>query len=251
MNTLLASIAQKKQQLDMLRPSAAGALRQLQKDYDIELTFTSNAIEGNALTARETAEVIEHGITAGGKRLNDHLEAVDHYDAVLRMRQLASQATPIGETDIRDLHRRIVGRSEPGIAGIYSPLRMRGPEIDSMFPDPSDLSALMVAFGRQVEQCEATPAAAFDVHFRLTSIHPFSRGNGRTARLLMNLMLLRNGYVPVAVRPEDRRVYLDTLEHGSLTADLGPFQTFMHRRLDDTLTEYLDALEDPMRQQDY
>ena len=251
MNALLASITQKKQRLDVLRSSSAGALRQLQKDYDIELTFTSNAIEGNALTLRETAEVIEHGITAGGKRLNDHLEAVDHHDAVLWMRKLASQATPIGEAEIRDLHRRIVGRSEPGIAGIYSPLRLRGPEPDSMFPDPPDIWALMTAFGRQVEQCDATPAAAFEVHFRLTSIHPFSRGNGRTARLLMNLLLLRNGYVPVAVRPEDRRVYLDALEHGSLTDDLGPFQTFMHRRLDETLTEYLDALQEPMRQQDY
>ena len=74
-------------------------------------------------------------------------------------------------------------------------------------------------------------------HFRLVAIHPFSDGTGRTARLLMNLLLLREGYPPVAVRPEDRKEYLDTLEHGSMQEDLKPFQTFMHGRLDATLEE--------------
>ena len=77
---LIDSIARKKAQLDGLRPLSAAALSQLQKHYDVELTYTSNAIEGNTLTMRETAEVIEHGITVGGKSLRDHLEAVDHYE---------------------------------------------------------------------------------------------------------------------------------------------------------------------------
>ena len=63
----------------------------------MDLTYTSNAIEGNALTLRETAEVIEHGITVGGESLRDHLEAVDHYNAVLWMRELASQSVPVDE----------------------------------------------------------------------------------------------------------------------------------------------------------
>src|SRR5262249_40537666 len=103
---------------------------------------------------------------------------------------------------------------------------------------------LMAEFGRQLEATPATPEAAFDAHFRLVAIHPFSDGNGRTARLLMNLMLLRGGYPPVAVRPEDRMTYLDTLERGSLADDLLPFQTFMHQRLDATLAEYLSALQE-------
>ncbi|MGH9378958.1 MAG: Fic family protein, partial [Terriglobia bacterium] len=88
------------------------------------------------------------------------------------------------------------------------------------------------------------PAASFDAHFRLVAIHPFADGNGRTARLLMNLLLLRGGYPPVAVRPEDRKTYLDTLEQASMRDDLKPFQTFMHRRLDATLGEYLSALQE-------
>src|ERR1700719_1608102 len=118
LTALIRDIEQKKAQLDRLRPLSGGAMVQLQKYYDVELTYTSNAIEGNTLTHRETAEVIEHGITVGGKSLRDHLEAVDHYDAVLFMRELASAKAPIGENVVAELHRRIVARSQPEIAGI-------------------------------------------------------------------------------------------------------------------------------------
>ena len=92
---LIGGIEQNKARLDRLRPLSGGALKQLQKYYDIELTYTSNAIEGNTLTHRETAEVIEHGITVGGKSSREHLEAVNHYEAVQWMRGLAAQTTPI------------------------------------------------------------------------------------------------------------------------------------------------------------
>src|SRR5215468_11244807 len=117
---LIRGVEQKKMELDRLRPLSGGALAQLQQYYDVELTYTSNAIEGNTLTHRETAEVIEHGITVGGKSMREHLEAVDHYDAVQWMRGLAKQPEPPGEGTICELHRRIVARSQPGIAGIYS-----------------------------------------------------------------------------------------------------------------------------------
>lgn len=240
----------KKEQLDQLRPLSSAAFTHLQKYYDIELTYTSNAIEGNTLTHRETAEVIEHGITVGGKKLKEHLEAVDHYEAVLWMRELAAQTAPVGENVVRELHRRIVARSEPEIAGVYSPHRRRIAGSSVVFPNPLKIPELMGEFGQQLEQAPATPEAAFNAHFRLTAIHPFSDGNGRTARLLMNLLLIRGGYVPVAVRPEDRKVYLDALERGSLADDLKPFQTFMHVRLDATLGEYLGALQEALPPQD-
>src|SRR5271170_5285940 len=94
---LKARVELAKAELDSLRPLSTAALAQLQKHYDVELTYTSNAIEGNTLTLRETAEVIEHGITVGGKSLRDHLEAVDHYQALLWMRGLAATAMPIDE----------------------------------------------------------------------------------------------------------------------------------------------------------
>jgi Fic family protein len=244
LENVVTRIEQKKFELDRLRPLTGNALQSLQKYYDVELTYTSNAIEGNTLTYRETAEVIEHGITVGGKTLRDHLEAVDHYEAVLWMRELAGKPEPPDEAVVCELHRRIVARSQPEIAGIYSryPRRIAGSPVT--FPNPLKIPDLMRAFGADLEGASSTPAAAFEAHFRLTAIHPFSDGNGRTARLLMNLVLLRGGYPPVAVRPEDRKTYLDALESASLTGDLRPFQTSMHERLDATLAEYVSALKE-------
>jgi Fic family protein len=246
MDELLAAIAAKKERLDALRPVSGAALLGLQKSYDVDLTYTSNAIEGNTLSLRETAELIEHGITVGGKPLRDHLEAVDHYNAVLWVRELAAKATPIDESTVRELHRRIVARSQPEIGGIYStfPRRIAGSPV--VLPNAAKIPQLMKDFGEALGALEPVPASSFDAHFQLAAIHPFSDGNGRTVRLLMNLILLREGYPPVAVRPEDRKTYLDTLQHASMQDDLKPFQTFMHQRLDATMGEYLSVLQEAL-----
>jgi len=237
-------IARRKAALDALRPLSGEALARLQKHHDVELTFTSNAIEGNTLTLRETAEVIEHGITVAGKSLRDHLEAVDHYEALQWMRGLAAETTPLGEETVCELHRRIVLRSQPGIAGVYSRLPRRIAGSPVVFPNPAKIPQLMAEFGLSLRTASPEPAAAFAAHFRLTAIHPFADGNGRVARLLMNLMLLRAGYPPIAVRPEDRSAYLQALESASLMEDLEPFQRLMHERLAATLADYINVLSE-------
>lgn len=244
MNTVQASIAAQKTELDRFRPLAQGALRQLQKHHDVELTYTSNAIEGNTLTLRETAEVIEHGITVGGKPIRDHLEALDHYDAILWMREVASGASPITKETVCEMHRRIVARSQPSIAGVYSTFARRISGSAVVFPNPVRVPDLMSEFGKRLEKAGVTPNEAFDAHFDLASIHPFSDGNGRTARLLMNLMLIRSGYPPVPVRPQDRSDYLTSIESGQLSGDRTPFNVFMAKRLDSVLGEYLDLLRE-------
>ena len=244
MDDVLTSIATQKERLDAMRPVSREALLALQKFYDVNLTYTSNAIEGNTLTLRETAELIEHGITVGGKPLRDHLEAVDHYNAVLWMRELAAKATRLDEAAVRELHRRIVARSFPDIGGIYSTLPRRIAGSPVVFPNAAKIPRLMTDFGEWLGHTEPVPSASFDAHFRLVAIHPFADGNGRTARLLMNLLLLRGGYPPVAIQPEDRKTYLDSLEHASLREDLTPFRTFLYQRLDAALREYLSALQD-------
>jgi Fic family protein len=246
MDELLTAIAAKKERLDAFRPVSRAALLALQKSYDVDLTYTSNAIEGNTLTLRETAELIEHGITVGGKPLRDHLEAVDHYNAVLWMRELAAKATAIDETTVRELHRRIVARSQPEIGGVYSTLPRRIAGSPVIFLNPLKIPQLMKDYGIWLGQAKRAPANSFDAHYRLVAIHPFGDGNGRTARLLMNLLLLREGYPPVAVRPQDRKTYLDALEHASVQDDLKPFQTLMHQHLDATLEEYLSALQEAL-----
>ena len=115
-----------------------------------------------------------------------------------------------------------------------------------VFPNPAKIPALMQDFAAWLQAAAPATAAAFEAHFRLAAIHPFGDGNGRTARLLMNLLLIREGYPPVAVRPEDRKAYLDALERGSLTGDPQPFQSFMHERLDAALDAYLSILRETL-----
>src|SRR5271165_5097401 len=117
MDRLLEQIAAKKAGLDRLRPLSPRALVNLEHSYDLELTYTSNAIEGNTLTQIETNLVIEQGVTIGGKKLKDHLEAIDHFDALRYVRDLAREAAPIGEFDVRNLHALVLKRADPEIAG--------------------------------------------------------------------------------------------------------------------------------------
>lgn len=246
LQTLREGVAARRAELDRLRPLKPGALEALRFYYDVELTYTSNAIEGNTLTARETAELIEHGLTVGGKRLRDHLEAEDHYAAVQWMRELAAAATPVGELTVTELHRRVVLRSRPEIAGVYSSFARRIQGSAVVFPNPLKVPSLMDAFGQRLALAEATPDEAFRAHLELVSIHPFADGNGRTARLLMNLLLLRGGWPPISIRPEDRNVYLDGLEKTQLTGDHTPYLTLMFERLDATLTDYIGVLEEAL-----
>ena len=247
-DTLLQQIATKKAELDRLRPQAPHGLENLDQSYDIELTYTSNAIEGNTLTAAETRMVIEHGITIGGKPLKDHLEAVDHFEALRYVRDLARQAVPLRETDIRNLHRLVMQRSDPETAGRYAN-QGRYVETDSgrhHFPSPAEVPALMGDFAQWLGTAAATPETAFTAHRRLVEIHPFNDGNGRTARLLMNLVLLRGGYPPVAVRPQDRPAYIGALQDAQAGRGSERFDRLLYERLDATLGESLSALQEAL-----
>src|ERR1022692_440671 len=249
MDELLAAIAAKKEQLDRLRPQSREALANLEHYYDIELTYTSNAIEGNTLSPVETALVIEQGVTIGGKPLKDHLEALDHYDAIRYVRELARQTTRLTEGDMRNLHRLVMQRSRPDIAGRYADLAryVRTETGRHAFPSPAEIPALMGDFGAWIGSAPDTPEAAFAAHRRLVDIHPFNDGNGRTARLLMNLILIRGGYPPIAVRPEDRPTYIRALQQAQAGQGTESFNTLLYERLDATLGEYLDAFKQTRR----
>jgi cell filamentation protein, protein adenylyltransferase len=247
-DTLLQQIAAKKAELDRLRPQAPHGLDNLNQSYDIELTYTSNAIEGNTLTAAETRMVIEHGITIGGKPLKDHLEAIDHFEALHYVRDLARQTTPLREADIRSLHRLVMQRSDPDMAGSYAN-QGRYVETDTgrhHFPSPAEVPAQMGDYAQWLAAAPATPETAFTAHRRLVEIHPFNDGNGRTARLVMNLVLLRGGYPPVAVRPEDRPAYIGALQDAQAGRGSEIFDRLLYERLDSTLGEALSALQEAL-----
>lgn len=244
--SLLKSIAAKKQQLDRLRPLSPEALARLDHYYDIELTYASNAIEGNTLSAVETTLVIEKGITVGGKPLRDHLEAIDHYEAMHYIRALGREPGPITESDIRSLHALVVKRSQPDVAGRYAdlPRFVRTETGRHAFPTPAEIPALMGDFAAWLKEAVNTPETAFTAHRRLVDIHPFNDGNGRTSRLLMNLILIRAGYPPVAVRPEERLAYIRALQEAQAGRGTEQFDALFYERLDTTLREYLSALQE-------
>jgi Fic family protein len=246
MNQLLTSIAVKKKRLDELRPVSPRALANLEHYYDIELTYTSNAIEGNTLSPVETTLVIEQGITVSGKPLKDHLEALDHYDAIRYVRELARQQTQLTESDVRNLHKLVMQRSAPDIAGQYAglPRYVRTETGRHSFPSPAEIPALMGDFASWLATAPNKPDTAFTAHRRLVDIHPFNDGNGRVARLLMNLILIRGGYPPVAVRPADRLAYVRSLQQEQAGQGAEDFDALLYRRLDATLAEYLSALEE-------
>jgi Fic family protein len=248
MDKLVAQIATKKVELDRLRERKPGALVNLEHSHDLELTYTSNAIEGNTLSAAETTLIVEQGITIAGKPLRDHLEALDHHDAIGYVRALARETAGINEADVRNLHRLIVLRSHPAIAGRYAD-QGRYVLTDAgrhAFPPPALVPALMGDFAAWLVAAPSEPATAFDAHRRLVDIHPFNDGNGRTARLLMNLILIRGGYPPVAVRPEDRPAYIHALQEAQGGGGAARFNRLLFERLDSTLSDYLTALREAL-----
>lgn len=226
------------------RDIAHGALDAFERRHRIDVTFTSNAIEGNTLSAGETALVIESGITIGGKPLKDHLEAIDHARALDWVLDIARDASmPIREADIRSLHRLVVATSRPDIAGQYADAA-RFVNTDAgvfAFPLAVEVPALMRDLCAWLGAGGDSPAVAFEAHRRLVAIHPFNDGNGRTGRLLMNLVLARSGFPPVAVRPADRPAYIAALEAGQREGDHAAFDRLMLERLDQTLDAYLAA----------
>ena len=192
----------------------------------------------------ETTLVIEQGITISGKPLKDHLEALDHYDAILYIRELGGQSARLTESDIRSLHSLVMRRSPPDVAGRYADLSryVRTEAGRHLFPSPAEIPSLMGDLAAWLSSASATPETAFTSHRRLGDIHPFNDGNGRTARLLMNLILIRGGYPPIAVRPEDRLAYINALQQAQAGSGTERFDTLLYERLDATFGEHLSAL---------
>lgn len=242
-------IESRKAELDALRPLPPEAVSALDRLYDIELTYTSNAIEGNTLSASETQLVIEKGVTIGGKSVREHLEVVDHVEALGLIRNLARESRSITERDVIDLHGLVLKRSNSGIAGRYADharivMTRTGRHA---FPNPAKAPALMAEFADWLQSSPPGPPRAFDAHRRLVAIHPFNDGNGRTARLLMNLLLLRDGYPPVSVRPEERMAYIDALAADQAGEGPEGFDLLMRERLDASLQDYLEVLGQAVR----
>jgi Fic family protein len=220
----------------------AKSLAALDSWYDVELTYSSNAIEGNTLTRVETAVLLEKGLTIGGKPLKDHLEAIGHKEALDFVRSIAEKPQPIHEVDVRAIHRLVLERADPREAGKYSDHErvIKGSSV--VLPSSWEIAALMADFGRWLSVVTPGPESAFEAHLRLVLIHPFSDGNGRTARLLMNLLLIKSAYPPVIIGPEHRTPYIESLETAQARGNREAYEEFMYSRLEASLDKHLEFL---------
>jgi len=240
-------IIEKKKRLYGHRPLQPAMVARLRDELMIEYTYDSNAIEGNALTLRETRLVIEEGITVGGKPLRDHLGARNHPEAIRYIEGLVERGWEIDEATVLRLHGLILR----GIEGDAAEYRTSGVRIAgaTFQPPPSrEVRAMTLDLLGWLEENpeELTPielAAIF--HHRFVQIHPFAEGNGRTARLLMNAVLMRHGYpFIVNITHRDRGKYLRALSEAD-TGNPSAFVNLVAMSVERALDIYLQALEEP------
>jgi Fic family protein len=198
------------------RPLDAAELRQLKEYYRIGLTWSSNALEGNSLTESETKVVLEDGITVGGKPLRDHFEAIGHSEAFDLLYHLARNGD-ITEKDILELHRLFYYRIDPEHAGHYRDRNVIITGTDYLPPTPAEIPGCMAAFMAEVHALrqQHSVVCAAQLHLKLVTIHPFVDGNGRTARLLMNLALMQAGYPITVIPPVLRGDYITALRESN------------------------------------
>ena len=214
--SLLKRIDENKALIDKRRPLAPEEVKNLDAYFRIGLTYSSNALEGNSLDLTETKILLEDGLTVGGKPIRDCYEAIGHanaYDFMLK----AARSNPFAfsEVMILELHKLFYQGIEPEKAGVYRDIQVYISGTDYLPPKPEDVPVLMKVFVKTlIEQWDNThpvQLAAF-MHRKLVDIHPFVDGNGRTARLLMNLVLINRGYQIVSIPPILRREYIIALE---------------------------------------
>lgn len=239
-------ITQKKDKLDALRPLPVSFVKNLDEWFRVELTYTSNAIEGNTLTRQETALVVEKGITVGGKSLKEHLEAINHAKAFEFIQTLLDKnPQKISEKDILKIHSIILNDIDDENAGRYRTISVRIAGSQVVMPNSAKVPQLIKKFFQWLLQSypEHPVQIAADAHFKLVSIHPFVDGNGRTARLLMNLILMQSGYPPAVIRVEDRLEYIKSIEKGQLTGNLEDYYQIIYKAVNRSLDIYLNDFE--------
>lgn len=245
---LLISIDARQARIHALRPLTDGEAAQLRDYYKIGLTYSSNALEGNSLTESETRVVLEDGLTVGGKPLRDYLEAAGHAEAMNGMYALAATPeTPLTENDVLGLHRLFFRLLDETQAGAYRRQRVFVSGSRHRFPEPDDVPGLMAGLLDAIPAWEQTlhpVVCAAVVHRRFIAVHPFVDGNGRVARLLMNLILLRHGHVMTIIPPVLRTEYIAALEasHPETQHTETPFFTFVARCHGEAQKEYLRLL---------
>lgn len=236
--SLLKEIDRKKAELDLKRPLTEGEVERLSEQFAVEYTYNSNAIEGNTLTLRET-DLVLRGLTIDKKPLKDHLEVVGHKEAFDFVRELVKDNIPLSESVIKQIHYLVLADKREN-RGVYRkvPVKIMGAHHDSVQPYliQQKMEQLLEDYKNNTEHV-ILKFARFHIEFE--AIHPFIDGNGRTGRLLVNLELMRAGFLPIDIKYSDRLAYYNAFDEYHLKHNLGAmaklFASYVKERLDSYL----------------
>ncbi|MFK5976153.1 MAG: Fic family protein [Sulfurovum sp.] len=241
----LEEITKKLNKLNSLRPLSNEQLHNLKSFIDVEYTYHSNAIEGSTLSFSETKLILQSGLTIGGKPLSEHLEAINHRDAINFIEEISSSKM-LTLRDIKDIHSiilRVINSKEAGSFRVRDVgVRKSDGEIHK-FCEPlkieDEMRELIEWFESDNSHIVIKSAL---LHLKFVTIHPFIDGNGRTARLLMNLILIQNGYPITIIKLQDRVEYIQAIEEYQESGDSHIFIDFIAKKVEDSLDNILDIL---------
>ena len=243
--TILDSIDGKKNELDRHRPFSPAVLQKLREQFIIEWTYNSNAIEGNSLTLHETELVLSRGLTIGNKSLKEHFEVINHKEAIQYLESYIEKKQALEENFVKEVHSLILKNIDAVYAGVYRDTSVRILGAIHIPPNPLKIPSLMQELFTWYYENQYTlpiPVLAAMLHYKFVHIHPFVDVNGRTARLIMNLVLMQNGFPPAVILNLDRKKYYRVLRQ----ADLGKFQEyvdFIGKSIERSLVIYLNSIK--------
>lgn len=215
--SLLERVEAKKVRLSQMRPIPAIAMDRLRDSLMMEWTYHSNGIEGNTLTLQETRIILSDGLTVGGKSLREHFETLNHHEAIQVLETMVNAKYRMNSKDILHIHALVLQRIEREYAGRYRNAGVRITGANFTPPNALKVDALMDELIDWVNQEKELPliVRATIFHQRMVWIHPFFDGNGRTVRLMFNLILMSGGYPPAIILQQDRKKYYDALNKGN------------------------------------
>lgn len=243
--SLKTRILNKLKKLNSQRPLSKQVLKNLREKFEVDMTYNSNAIEGNRLTLRETWMVIRKGITIGGKTIEEHLEAKNHLEALNHLHKLVGNRKKITQKDVLELHKLVMNKVDDKIAGRYRKMQVYIQGAVHLPPPAKKVPPLMKKVINELNNKKKGMDAiksASKIHHSIAWIHPFADGNGRIARLLLNLRLMRVGFPPTILRKTERKAYYSALEKAD-DNDLYPITTLIAKDIERALDLWLSSIK--------
>ncbi|MCM3653379.1 Fic family protein [Metabacillus litoralis] len=241
---MFEQIDQKKAFLDSKRPLPKYTVKSLREKLLLEWTYHSNAIEGNTLTINETKVVLE-GITVGGKTLREHLEVINHREAIAYVEEIVHKEEPLSEWQIKNLHRLVLKGIDDAYAGVYRDQQVFISGASHIPPAPyviqEQMEQMMTWYHSNAASLHSVERGAM-LHAIFVGIHPFIDGNGRTARLLLNLELMKDGFPPVIIKVANRLEYYEALDKAHTSKDYSDFIQLVADEVEDSLELYLSVI---------